>query len=193
MTKSVPITAGYTGSPNSARLVGEGYLHQQEDRGALVEVIKEEHYLVPGTSTAEHGRHLAGSAVVFIGATEPTLRPNSSDTLGALDVGRLWLDTTNLATGFVALKVYRETATSTYGWKEVFQFKVWNDNPGTFADGDKIDVVLADIFDQVVKHDSEVTFAKVTAAEFVGPLTGIANKIRTTAPTTPAAGDIWIE
>lgn len=190
--KTNQIGTGYTGTPNSARLIGEGYLQQQEDRGAIVEVVKEEHYLVPGSNYTEHGRHLAGSAVIFIGATEPTQRPNASDSLGALDVGRLWLDTTNLATGFVILKVFREVATSTYAWREVFQFKVWENDTGTWDPSAKIDAVLADLFDQVMNHDSNVTFAKVTATEFVGSLTGVATKIRTSAPTSPAAGDIWV-
>ena len=197
--KTYPIGANYGGNPLSTNLLGKAYEHQQTDRNSIMEVIEEEHHLVPGTDTEEHGRHLSGSAVIYIGTTAPALRPNGSDSLGELDVGRLWLDT-SLATAtypVIVLKVYKEVDATpgTYAWEEVGVLKAWNDyDPDNHLETDKEMLTLRQILNQALLDTSEVAFKKVTVTDapgFVGDLDGTAYKIRTSAPTSPAAGDIW--
>lgn len=181
--KTKAIDVGYVGTPGASALIGNAYKTQNDDRQALVEVVAEEHYLVAGVNTAKHGRHLKGAAVAYYENTEPTQQPSSASTgstLSADDAGRLWVD----ADDADGPQVYVWSGTA---WLHLQNVEVYKDGASTTTVQN-----LGAIINQWLLRTSEVQFAKVTASEFVGPLSGIANKIRTTAPSSPAAGDIWI-
>jgi hypothetical protein len=186
--KTNPITSAYVAEPPDTENLGLGASRMREDRGALTEVVAEEHNVDPSDPSTEHGRHLLGSAICYVSETAPTLRPNGVDPLTLDDVGRMWLqpDASNTAGGYI-LYVYLltddqpGTEDDVYAWKAV----------------GRIDLRL----DQDVRTTASPEFAglHVTGgATFDTALAGsittaiTANKIRTTAPTTPAVGDIWM-
>lgn len=183
------VDAGYASYPTSGDLIGKAYEHQNRDRAAMLKVQQKEHYLIPGTNLAEHGRHLMGSAISYVGTSAPTLRPNDGShtpaALSADDNGRLWVDTTNAT--YPVLKEYVHGT----GWVELFKLNVDTAPQGTESLAIK---TLAQILDQVLLRGSDVRFNSVKATvDFIGKLTGTADKIRTSTVSSPAAGDIWVE
>jgi hypothetical protein len=184
--KTKEISGSYTGTPAVSELVGNSYATQNDDRAAIIEVIQEEHYLVPGTNSDAHGRHLAGSAIAYVGSSAPTLEPDAATLLSSSSAnnGRLWLDTTN-----VTYPVLKEYVHGT-GWVELFKLNI--DTTPQGASPTLAVTALSGILDQAVKIASAVKFASVVAATFTGRLVGAADKIRTDAPSSPADGDIWI-
>src|SRR4051812_21871905 len=76
------------GDPANDALVSEYPVETRDLRKGLRLRLKKEH-TEPATSTAG-GEHKAGSAVTFIGAVAPTLRPDGVTALDTSDQGRLW-------------------------------------------------------------------------------------------------------
>lgn len=185
------IDVGYASFPTSGDLLGKAYEHQNRDRAAMLKVMHKEHYVVPGTNLAEHGRHLHGSAISYVQATEPTTRPtdlvHAGAALSADDDGRLWVDTSNAT--FPVIKSYKYGRTP--AWIEVTLQNVYVDEVAG-----KTVHPLSDIIDQELKTTNTVKFAKVIvtgAFGISGDVDGTAKKIRVDDPGTYAAGDIWVE
>jgi hypothetical protein len=186
--KTNPITSAFDAEPPDTENVGLGATRMREERGALKEVTAEEHELNTSESTVEHGRHLMGAAVCYVSETAPTLRPNGVDALTKDDVGRMWLkpDMTNTAGGFI-LYVYLltddqpGTVNDVYEWKAVGRMDLRiNQDVRDTASPEFVGLHIT----------GSASFDQALSGTITTALT--ANKIRTTAPTPPAVGDIWM-
>lgn len=150
----------YEATPPDTDLAGNGNLEMINDRVAVRERLIEEHEMNPAGAQSLHGLHKEGSARVYTGTANPTLRPNGSDSIDSNDDGRVvYLTDTQ------QMKVYCEIG-STWGWYNVHDERV---------------------------NQSLLTTASPTFVLVNGDLNGTAYKIRTSAPASPAVGDIWIQ
>jgi len=89
--------ATFETQPVNSDLVGAGNESIQEVKSAIQERLVQEHSmnLADGPPQARHGFHKAGSAVAFVGSSQPTTLPDGVTALGANDAGRLWFNTTD--------------------------------------------------------------------------------------------------
>jgi hypothetical protein len=74
-------------SPANSDIVGEGAREIRNLRASVADRLLKEH-VVPAGSTAG-GQHLEGSARIYVGAANPTLKPDAATALDADDEGRM--------------------------------------------------------------------------------------------------------
>jgi hypothetical protein len=88
-------TAAWNASPTDSDLVGGGDEAIADTRDTIGDRLVKEHFLSMSEASPQpqQGRHRPGSAVSFAQATAPTLKPDGSAVLDAIDHGRTWIDT----------------------------------------------------------------------------------------------------
>lgn len=107
-------TAAWNASPTDSDLVGNGDEAIADTRDTIGDRIVKEHFLDMSevSPQPQQGRHRPGSAVSFAQSSAPTMKPDGSAVLDAIDHGRLWLDTdTNIM-------YFWKWATSSGAWTE---------------------------------------------------------------------------
>lgn len=189
--------AAWEASPGVSAVAGTGYARMNEDRIATRERMAVEHRF-DFTAQNLHGVHRAGSALVYVGESAPAARPNG-DALTIEDNGRIWIRLSS-----AMLYVYQNGVTTGFSggpWVPLNGQGLQPSVAPTFAGLTiKFDTgasyVAADttttpgktiaqvLVDQDLRQSATPTFAGVNAPTY---------KIRTSAPVTPTAGDIWIE
>lgn len=89
------ITGAWKVSPTDTDLVGNGDEAISDTRSTLCDRIVKEHFLdtLETSPQPQQGRHRPGSAVSYAQSAAPTLKPDGSAVLDAIDHGRLWIDT----------------------------------------------------------------------------------------------------
>lgn len=98
MSVTIVWTATFEASPNGGESFGNGDNRIVALKTALRERLEKEHKFDPTGTQADHGQHLAGSAISYYKSTAPTTRPDGATALSAEDNGRIWVDSDDLIT-----------------------------------------------------------------------------------------------
>jgi hypothetical protein len=78
--------SAFNNAPIASDKVGEGYLEIQKTRIAVQErLVKEHDFATTSGALSAHGQHKKGSAVSYIQADAPTLRPDGTTALNDSD------------------------------------------------------------------------------------------------------------
>jgi len=92
MSVTVDWDATFEASPNGSESLGNGDNRILALKTALRERLEKEHKFDPTGTQADHGQHLAGSAISYYQSAAPTTRPDGTTALSADDNGRIWVD-----------------------------------------------------------------------------------------------------
>jgi hypothetical protein len=114
--------ASWETKPADNAAVGAGNDAIWDVKAGVRAAFANEHVIALGAAANLLATHKAGSAMCFVGSVAPTQTP-AGVALGANDVGRMWLDTTNAAEGppvvYGELNVWIQYSVGNYGWRKV--------------------------------------------------------------------------
>ena len=114
--------AAWETKPAANASVGVGNIAIADVKTGVHGALSNEHIVTLGLALNKQATHRAGSAVAFIDSVAPT-QTLGGVALGADDVGRLWVDTTNASEGppvvYGELKAWIQYSAGVYGWRPV--------------------------------------------------------------------------
>jgi hypothetical protein len=174
------ITSNWLTTPTGASDAGQGDDAIVDVKSTFHARIGREHreIVTDASPQGDHGVHLAGSAVIYVQASAPTLRPDGVTPLSALDHGRLWIDTD----GDVL-----------YYWKWDVDSGAWT--PVTAGASVKVAYVDSSApttpapAEGMLWYDTTDNVLKVYTSDAWVVVSG---KIPRSLPAAPVDGDIWI-
>lgn len=184
----------FNSKPLPTDVLGNGYSEIQQTRVAVAERIGNEHsFNLNDVSNTNHGRHLEGSARIYVSDSEPTNPAAPFSDSGDYEKGRVLYKPTakelliRIATGWISfLKVQADAIFNTLNVKGASLFEAQVSYSGTETHNGPV------TFNNTVIVNGNEHFTNLpTVGASMVPLRGII--VSTSAPSGGDEGNIWIQ